>query len=286
MENRNMFKELRAAGLNTDNTFYTIAEIGINHSGNINKAKKLIDAAKESGADSVKFQTYRTEKRTTIGSPIYDILKKCELSFDEFSILKRYSKDKDIDFFSTPFDEESVDFLADIGCDLFKVASFDVTNHKLLRKIASKNIPTILSLGMATIEEARSAYSILSKRGSFSKVSLMHCVSSYPTKPEDSNLLGINTIKRAFEQTIVGQSDHTPGIEVPIIAATMGAQILENHFMLDGDTECADASVSITPDQMSLLTLSLRNIEKVLGKGVLKLDDSQSSSSQFRRRSV
>ena len=157
-------KNLNKYGFNTSKLFYTIAEIGINHGGDLDKAKSLIDSAVRAKADSVKFQTYLTEKRAPKDSPIFDILKQCELPFDAFEKLKNHADEQSIEFFSTPFDEESVQCLEDIDVNLYKVASFDVVNHKLLSSIAETGKTIIMSVGMANTNEIKSAYKILKEK--------------------------------------------------------------------------------------------------------------------------
>ena len=203
-------KNLNEFGFNTKKRTYTIAEIGIIHNGDVNTAKELIKSASKTGVDSVKFQTYLTEKRAPKDSPIFDILKKCELPFDKFLELKNYSNQLGLDFFSTPFDDESVDYLESIGVDFYKIASFDITNFNLLQKIAKTNKPIIMSVGMSNLNEINSAYDFLKNYND--KIALLHCVSSYPTIETDSNISAIHELKRNFENCVIGQSDHTNDI--------------------------------------------------------------------------
>ena len=168
---------------------FIIAEAGVNHNGSIDLAYKLIDVAVESGADAVKFQTYLTEKRVSKDSPIFDILKKCELPFEAFKELQSYSKKLNLDFFSTPFDSESVEYLESINIDLYKIASFDIGNMNLLEKVAKTNKPIIMSVGMSNIDEIQNAYNCIKKYNN--RIALLHCVSSYPTNESDSNISSI-----------------------------------------------------------------------------------------------
>ncbi len=263
------------------NKTYIIAEIGINHMGDMNKAKKLIDAASRSGVDAVKFQTYITEKRAPKGnSQVFDILKKCELPFESFKELKEYCDLKDIEFFSTPFDKESVDYLKSIGITKHKIASFDVTNFPLLNHIALNSNNVIMSTGMANLEEVSEAYNILQK-GNLKKISLLHCVSAYPTKEIDANLNIIKTLKENFPQCVIGHSDHTPDIKIPLYAVACGAEIIEKHFMIEPD--CVDAPVSINEEQMSLLVKEVRLLEKILGDKNLGITEAQEGTKIFRR---
>lgn len=274
-------KNLKSFGFNTKNKTYVISEIGINHSGSLKIAKKLIESSARCGVDAVKFQTYITEKRTSKNSPIFDILKKCELPFDDFSKLKSYAESFNLDFFSTPFDEESVDFLESIDTKLYKIASFDVTNHKLLKKISKTLKPVIMSVGMSNLEEIKLAYDIIRLKNP--NIALLHCISSYPTKESDSNLASINKLKQVFD-CVVGQSDHTNDIDVPIYAVCAGAQIIEKHFKIDSKMDCPDSPVSITETQMNKLVKNIRRIEKIMGNQELGLKECERGTEQYRRK--
>ena len=275
-------KNLKSHGFNTDNNTYIIAEIGINHGGDLDLAKKLIESAARTGADAVKFQTYLTEKRVPKDSPIFDILKKCELPFESFLELKLYSEKFNIDFFSTPFDSESVDYLESIDVKLYKIASFDIVNTKLLKKIAKTNKPIILSVGMSNLGEINEAYNIIKSFNE--KLALLHCVSSYPTVEKDSNLSVISRLKESFD-CIIGHSDHTNDIQVPLYAACCGAQILEKHFRIDENMDCVDAPVSITEMQMKKLVDETRRIEKIMGSTELETRECEKGALIFRRKS-
>ena len=275
-------KNLKENGFNTNNDTFIIAEIGINHNGDIDSAKKLIESASKTGVDAVKFQTYITEKRVAKESPIYEILKKCELSFDSFDELKQYSESLNIDFFSTPFDKESVDFLESIGVGMYKIASFDVVNSNLLKRISETSKPIIMSVGMSNIEEITNAYKIIKSKNK--NLALMHCVSSYPTKENDSNLSVIRELKKSFD-CIIGQSDHTNDIKVPLYAVCCGAQIIEKHYMIDDKMDCIDSPVSITEKQMRKLVIETRKIEKIMGRPDLKVRDCEKGALTFRRKS-
>ena len=277
-----MLKNLRDFGFNTDSNFYVIAEIGINHGGDLTKAKKLIDSASKTGADAVKFQTYITEKRVGKDSPIFDVLKECELPLDNFEILKRHTEKYGLEFISTPFDQESVDCLDDIGVNIYKIASFDVNNHNLLRHIAETEKTAIMSVGMSTMEEIQAAYDILKSKTD--KLGILHCISSYPTDPKDANLSAIYHLKNKFD-CVIGQSDHTPDIGVPFLAAACGAQIIEKHYMIHEDFQCVDMPVSITEFQLSLLVNHLRELNIVLGSGEFGIRPTEEGATIFRRSS-
>ena len=275
-------KNLRSYGFNTENKTYIIAEIGINHNGSFELAKKLIESAARAGVDAVKFQTYITEKRVQKDSPIFDILKKCEFSFDIFSKLKLYAENLNIDFFSTPFDDESVDYLESINTKLYKIASFDVVNSKLLKKVSDTSKPIIMSVGMSNLDEIKSAYDILKFKTP--NIALLHCVSSYPTNESDSNLASIYKLKDSFD-CIIGQSDHTNDIIVPLYAVCSGAQIIEKHYRIDSNMECVDSPVSISEYQMKKLVIETRRIEKIMGSPELNLRDCEKGALTFRRKS-
>lgn len=275
-------KNLKNYGFNTSKLFYTIAEIGINHGGDLDKAKSLIDSAVRAGADSVKFQTYLTEKRTPKNSPIFDILKQCELPFDAFEKLKNHADEQSIEFFSTPFDEESIQCLEDIDVNLYKVASFDVVNHKLLSSIAETGKAIIMSVGMANTNEIKNAYKILKEKTE--KITILHCVSAYPTEEKDANLAVINSLQKEFG-CVIGQSDHTNDIQVPLYAASMGAQVLEKHFKINDEMDCVDSPVSITEKQFTTFCNELKNIEMILGDSDIKSFLVEKETMKYRRLS-
>jgi sialic acid synthase SpsE len=280
LKGKKMQKILKEFGLNTDNSVYVIAEIGLNHGGDIDVAKKLIDSAAKTGVDAVKFQTYITEKRVPKDSPIFGILKQCELPFDAFKELKNYSENYGIEFFSTPFDEESVDYLENIDCNIYKIASFDVVNNTLLKKIASTKKAVIMSVGMSNIDEINHAYDIL--KTATKKISLLHCISAYPTSEMDANLAAIFSLKQNYD-CVIGQSDHTNDIIVPLYAVAAGAQVVEKHFKIDDAMNCVDAPVSITELQLKKLVSEIRRIESIFGNGQLGITNAQKGTVVFRR---
>ena len=274
-------KNLKSFGFNTKNSTYTIAEIGINHNGNFDLAKQLIQSASNAGADAVKFQTYITEKRVSKDSPIYEILKKCEFDFDIFSKLKSFAEKLNLDFFSTPFDIDSVDYLESIKVPLYKIASFDTVNKNFLKRISLVNKPIIISVGMTNLEEIKNAISILNKNNS--RLAILHCISSYPTEEKNSNLKAIEILKNNFGSFIIGQSDHTNDIKVPIYAVCAGAQIIEKHFKIDESMECVDSSVSITQKQFENMVTEIRTIEEIFGNGKLGVRESEKGLINYRR---
>lgn len=274
-------KKLNKFGFNTDKRTYVIAEIGINHGGDIRLAEQLIESASRTGVDAVKFQTYITEKRAPQGNnDIFNILKKCELPFEAFRTLKDCSAAHGVDFFSTPFDLESVEFLNSIDVDIFKVASFDVVNLGLLRQVAKTGKPIIMSVGMANRQEIDLAYRTLSE--GTSNIALLHCVSGYPIDEKQANLGAIYELQDSYD-CVIGYSDHTSGIVAPLMAVAAGAQIIEKHFRIDENMDCIDAPVSITETQTKRLVEEIRRTETIFGKEELGLREAEKSTVIFRR---
>jgi sialic acid synthase SpsE len=275
-------KQVQDIGLRCDKQVYIIAEIGLNHNGDPDLAKKLIRSASRAGVDAVKFQTYLTDKRVPPDSGLRGILRKCELAFSEFSGLKACAEEAGVDFFSTPFDEESVSCLEQLGCTIYKIASFDVVNHQLLRRVAATGKTVLMSTGMASLQEIDKAYKLLC--AGTRHVGLLHCVSSYPLRPHDANLRCIATLSKNFD-CVVGYSDHTPGIEIPLLAVAAGAQIIEKHFRIDETMECVDAPVSITEVQMRELVEKVGALEKTMGSGELAIRAAERGAMALRRPS-
>ena len=263
---------------------FLIAEAGINHNGNLKTAIRLVDAAKESGADAIKFQTYKTERRVHKKyTKVFDILKKCELTYKEFKIIKDYSDYKKIKFFSTPFDLEAVDFLHSLKVNLFKVASFDISNKPLIDKILEKKTKTIVSTGMASLHEINTVYKKFKKKKI--PLILLHCISSYPNKIENSYLSNINFLKKKFNCEI-GLSDHSNGIEVPIYSALLGVRYIEKHFKINANHKCVDAKVSITKNQFINLKKNLSQISKIIGKPKFGVRSEELNSTIFKRKKI
>jgi N,N'-diacetyllegionaminate synthase len=258
------------------NNVVIIAEAGVNHNGSVELAKKLIDAAYQAGADYVKFQTFKTELSVSksaskaeyqientglIQETQFEMVKKLELSFEDFTILQEYAEAKPIGFLSTGFDLESIDFLADLGIDFFKIPSGEITNLPLLRKIASKRKTVVLSSGMANLEEISAAINVLVEGGvNLEQITVLHCNTEYPTPMADVNLGAMNTIATSLGVKI-GYSDHTLGIEVPVAAVAMGATIIEKHFTLDKGLPGPDHLASLEPMELKAMVDSIRNIE-------------------------
>ena len=259
---------------------FVIAEAGINHNGNLEIAKRLIQQACKNGANAIKFQTYITEKRVKKESPIFEMLKQCELSHDQQKELFSIAKEEGILFFSTAFDEESVDFLVSVGVPLMKVASFDITNLRLLRKIAGTSIPAIISCGMANEQEVDRAITFF--RDTSTPLILLHCISSYPTNEEDANLNVISSI-RAKYGFITGYSDHTFGIRVPVLAVAAGAAVIEKHFTLDRNMEGPDHSLSCDPNEMAEMVKQIRHTKKIMGESEIQMYEAEKATIIYRR---
>lgn len=277
---------------------FIIAEAGVNHNGSLELAKKLVDAAKDAGADCVKFQTFVSKnivsknavkaeyqkQQTEPEESQHDMLKKLELSFDEFVELNEYCKSKSIEFMSTAFDFDSIDFLDSLEMGTWKIPSGDITNLPYLIKIAKLNKPVILSTGMSTLEDIRSAIKALKENGA-EELTVLHCTTEYPTPFEDVNLRAMNTIKEEFGVK-VGYSDHTKGIEVPIAAVALGATVIEKHFTLDRNMEGPDHKASLEPNELKAMVDSIRHIELALGNGMKQPAESEKKNMAVARKSI
>lgn len=256
-----------------------IAEAGVNHNGDLNTALKLCDVAKWCGADVVKFQTWITDniitkkvakaeyqkENTKNNDSQYDMLKKLELSQDDFREIKKHCDEIGIIFASTADDKDSLDFLVDLGIPFIKVGSGDIGNVSYLRYIGSKNKPVILSTGMSTLEDISISLDAL-RQGGCKDITLLHCTTNYPCPMEDVNLNAIDTLRKEYNLS-VGYSDHTKGIEVAIGAVSKGATVIEKHFTLDKNMDGPDHLASTEPQEFKQMIDSIRNIEKALGDG-------------------
>ncbi len=230
----------------------------------------------------MKFQTYITEKRVPKDSPIYEILKKCELNAEQTEELIKFANYSDIIFFSTPFDDESVDLLVKFRVPLMKIASFDIVNMKFLEKVAKTSIPTIISRGMASKEEIDAALKIFKENNI--EFAILHCISAYPAKDTDANLNVIQKLKELYDCPI-GYSDHTLGIEVASLAVAMGACIIEKHFTLDVNAEGPDHQLSANPNTLKELVSKVRQIELIMGSNKLTTYACEKDILQYRRKS-
>lgn len=277
---------------------FIIAEAGDNHNGDYNLAIQLVDKAVEAGADCVKFQTFVTEnviskfaekaeyqkENTGIEESQFEMVKKLELSFEQFRSIQQYCKEKKIMFLSTPFDLDSVEFLEEIDIPFWKIPSGEITNLPYLEKIANTGKDIILSTGMCAMDEIEQALSVLKKNGA-GQVTLLHCNTEYPTPLEDVNLRAMSTMADEF-QVPVGYSDHTVGIEVPIAAAALGATVIEKHFTLDKNMEGPDHKASLEPEELKQMVASIRNIEKAMGSSEKKISPSEKKNIKIARKSI
>ena len=274
---------------------FIIAEAGVNHNGSLELAKLMADKSVEAGVDCIKFQTFKSENlvnkeakkaeyqinNTGSNDSQYSMLKKLELSYSDFSELKSYCDKKGIMFLSTPFDLESIDFLADLGMNIFKVPSGEITNLPYLRKINSYKKEVILSTGMANLEEIQDALNILKD----CKVTLLHCTTEYPCPYDSVNMNAMLTIREKFNLP-VGYSDHTQGIEIPVMAVSMGAKVIEKHFTLDKTMEGPDHKASLEPDELKKMVSSIRNVEKAFGTGEKAPQEAEKKNIEIARKSI
>ncbi len=279
---------------------FIIAEAGVNHNGSLDLAKKLIDVASESGADAVKFQTFKAEKlvsknaqkadyqkqTTNKTESQFDMIKKRELDMDTRKELIAYCETKNIMFLSTPFDHDSIELLNDLGLEIFKIPSGEITNLPYLRHIGKLNKKVILSTGMADIGEIEDALDILINTGTKKEnITILHANTMYPTPMEDVNLKAMVTIGNTFD-IAYGYSDHTLGIEVDIAAVALGACCVEKHFTLDKMMEGPDHKASLEPHELKSMIKAIRNIELALGSCVKKPSKSEIPNMQIARKSI
>ena len=279
---------------------FIIAEAGVNHNGSIKLAKKMIDVAVESGADAVKFQTFKTEnlvsktakkadyqKKTTDAlESQFDMIKKLELDVNTHKELLVYCQEKGIMFLSTPFDHDSINLLSDLGLQIFKIPSGEITNLPYLRHIGSLGKKVVLSTGMSTLQEVENALIVLIEAGTKKEhITTLHANTMYPTPMEDVNLNAMLTIQKELD-IAVGYSDHTIGIEVDIAAVAMGASIIEKHFTLDQAMNGPDHKTSLESKELKAMVLAIRNIEIALGGDEKKPSPSESVNINVVRKSI
>ena len=279
-----------------------IAEAGVNHNGSTENAFRLVDAAVEAGADYIKFQTFKAEKAVSIsakkanyqiqnsqnsGESQLEMLKKLELTQEQHEQIIDYCNKRNIKFFSTAFDLDSLEYLASIGLDIVKIPSGEITNLPYLRKAASLFSKVILSTGMATIAEIKDAMEVFTHAGiNKENITILHCNTEYPTPMKDVNLKAMLHIQEVFG-TKVGYSDHTLGIEVPIAAVALGAGVIEKHFTLDKTMEGPDHKASLEPKELKAMVEAIRNIEKALsGSGYKEISPSESKNKEIARKSI
>ena len=281
-----------------DRPSFIIAEAGVNHNGSVETAKQLIDAAVGAGADAVKFQTFKPEQLVSPAAPKaayqrrttdaaesqLEMLQKLELSLEAHRDLQAYCQERGVLFMSTPFDEGSVDLLAELGVPVFKIGSGEVTNWPFLTYIAGKGKPIIFSTGMAYLSEVDEAVRVIRDAGNDQLV-LLHCVSNYPADPRDVNLHAMHTMKAAFHLP-VGYSDHTPGVEVALAAVALGACVIEKHFTLDRQLPGPDHRASLEPDELKAMVRGIRLVEQALGSGRKVPAPSEADTTRVARRSL
>lgn len=283
-----------------NNRLFIIAEAGVNHNGRLDLALQLCDAAKEAGVDAIKFQTWKTEliisKNTEMADyqkknldnddSQYDMLKKLELSYESFRLIKDYCDNIGLQFLSTADETESLDFLCELGMPFIKLGSGEITNIPYLRYCAKKNMPLIISTGMCNLSDVATAFDVLTEAGAKAKdITLLHCTTNYPCPMDEVNLRAMQTMKEAFKCK-VGYSDHTMGTEIPIAAVAMGAEIIEKHFTLDRNMEGPDHRASLEPNELKYMVDCIRNIEVALGDGIKRPNASEVEISKVVLKSI
>ncbi|EAL0079772.1 N,N'-diacetyllegionaminate synthase [Campylobacter lari] len=277
-----------------------IAEAGVNHNGDLNLAKKLIEVAARSGADFVKFQSFKAElcvsknakkaayqlKTTAKNESQLEMIKKLELDFNAHQLLISHAKQCGIAFLSTPFDLESIELLDDLGLEVFKIPSGEITNLPYLKKIAKLNKKIILSTGMSNLGEIEAALEILCQGGTQrANITLLHCTTEYPAPFDEVNLKAMQTLKNAFNLD-VGYSDHTKGIHISLAAIALGASVIEKHFTLDKNMPGPDHKASLEPDELQELCTKIREIESALGDGIKQASKSERKNIEIARKSL
>lgn len=277
-----------------------IAEAGVNHNGDLNLAKKLIEVAAKSGADFVKFQSFKAElcvsknakkaayqlKTTAKDESQLEMIKKLELDFNAHQLLISHAKQCGIAFLSTPFDLESIELLDDLGLEVFKIPSGEITNLPYLKKIAKLNKKIILSTGMSNLGEIEATLEVLCKEGTQrANITLLHCTTEYPAPFDEVNLKAMQTLKNAFNLD-VGYSDHTKGIHISLAAIALGASVIEKHFTLDKNMSGPDHKASLEPDELQELCTKIREIESALGDGIKQASKSERKNIEIARKSL
>lgn len=275
-----------------------IAEAGVNHNGSVALAKQMVDAAKEAGADYIKFQTFIPKKlvskfaekadyqkeTTGSGESQLEMLEKLALTQKDFTELNRYCREKQIGFLSTPFDLDSIEFLDTFDMDFWKLPSGEITNLPYLEKIGQTRKPVVMSTGMSSLQEVKDAAAVLRKAGA-KEITLLHCNTQYPTPMEDVNLRAMQTLEKELNLP-VGYSDHTQGIEIPVAAVAMNACIIEKHFTLDRSMEGPDHKASLEPDELKAMVQAVRNVEQALGNGKKEPSPSELGNISVVRKSI
>jgi len=285
---------------NSLNHTLIIAEAGVNHDGNLDKAKQLIDVAADAGADLVKFQTFNAQRLVTDSAPKadyqdrttdkaqsqYEMLRQLEMSPEMHEALIAHCQLRGVGFFSSAFDLESIDYLASLGLGCFKVPSGEITNLPYLRRVGAQCKPVFLSTGMATVGEIEAALDVLETAGtSRGDITVLHCNTEYPTPMHDVNLRAMCSIREAFGVK-VGYSDHTPGIEVPIAAVALGATVIEKHLTLDRNQSGPDHKASLEPGEFADMVRAIRNIEQAMGDGIKRPSLSEAKNKLIARKTL
>lgn len=277
-----------------------IAEAGVNHNGDLELAKLLIDAAADAGADLVKFQTFSAERLTTRSAPKaeyqnyatdqsesqFAMLTQLELSREMHEVLIEHCRKRNIGFFSTGFDIQSLDYLASLGAEHFKIPSGEITNLPYLHHVGAFGKPLILSTGMATLGEIEAALEVLEIAGTLrSQITVLHCNTEYPTPMQDVNLRAMCSIRDAFG-VAVGYSDHSVGIEVPIAAVALGATVIEKHLTLDQNLPGPDQKASLESHEFTKMVRAIRNVELAMGDGIKRPSASENKNKAAARKSL
>lgn len=277
---------------------YIIAEAGVNHNGSLDLAFQMISAAKKAGADAVKFQSFKADHLVSSSAPKapyqertapetasqYEMIRRLELDEDAHKALQKRCAQEEIVFLSTPFDEASADLLDRLSVPLFKIPSGEITNKPLLRHIASKNKPLLLSTGMSDLSEVADAVGWI-RETTKAPLTLLHCLSEYPAPAEQVNLSAMQTLRKEFDLP-VGYSDHTVGIEIALASVAMGACVVEKHFTLDRSLPGPDHKASLEPTELERMVTGIRLVESALGDGVKKPAPCERANRQVARRSV
>lgn len=278
---------------------FLVAEAGVNHNGKLNLAKKMIDIAIEAKVDAIKFQTFSTEKLLLKTTPkikyqkeneedqenFYDMLKKYELTIEDFKILKNYCKEMGLIFLSTPFDEISVKWLEDLNISVFKIGSGDMNNFPLLKLICSKKKPIFLSTGMATLEEVIESVNFI-KSNNIEDIVIFQCTTNYPANYEEINLNVIDTYRKVFPNNIIGFSDHSLGFEASIGAAAKGVKVIEKHFTINKEMDGPDHKASLNPRELKEWVKHIRNLEKSLGDNKKFPSKNEQEIAKIARKSI
>lgn len=281
--------------INFNDSTFIIAEIGVNHNGSVELAKKMIKSASDCGVDAVKFQTFVSEdlvsenaktaeyqeKNTNENSQL-EMLKKLELSYEDFFELKKYAENCGVMFLSSPFDFKSVDLLEKLDVSLYKLGSGELTNFELIDYVLKTKKPLILSTGMATLDEIKETYDFIENKDG---LVILHCITGYPTSFEEANLNFIKTLQKELDVPI-GFSDHSPGIELPIAAVALGACVVEKHFTLDKTLEGPDHKASLNPEEFKAMVDAIRNVELAMGDGIRKFSENERDIKKVARKSI